>query len=167
MGFDVETYDTLMENASKTSFKNQGIVKGTVDVKNVKQKMKVATSYQTFLYQTLDKVLKILNHKGLIDKERDFVETFCAVAYFRIPEFREKLLNCFDDASDEGIKVTEWRGTDWLLDGETDDRRKNQQIISLFDWDKVFYYYLKVNLLQSSCLKWRRLHPKGSKTQSF
>lgn len=148
MGFDTETYNTLMESASKASFKNhQGVVKGTVDVKNVKQKMKVATSYQTFLYETLEKVLKVLNHKGLIEKERDFVETFCAVAYFRIPEFRVKLLNCFNSSSDEGVSITEWRGTEWLLDNEPDDRKKNQHIVSLFDWDKIFYFYLKVTNL--------------------
>ena len=146
MGFDQETYGTLMENASKASFKNPNSGTVNLDVKNVKQKMKVAASYQTFMYQTLDKVLQILDQKGLIEKERAFVEVFCAVAYFRIPEFRNKLLACFDLSANEGVQITEWRGTEWLLDSDPDDSKKNNQFVSLFDWDNNFYHYLKVSL---------------------
>ena len=34
--------------------------------------------------------------KGINESERSFVENFLAIAYFRIPEFREKLLNCIN-----------------------------------------------------------------------
>mgnify|MGYP000945759403 CR=1 FL=1 len=146
MGFDQENHGTTSESASKINLKLQNSGNANFDAKGGKHKMKVAISYQTFMYQTLDKVLKILDQKGLIEKERAFVEVFCAVAYFRIPEFREKLLACLDSSSTDGVIITEWRGTDWLLDVAPEENMRDKQILSLFDWDRYFYQYLKVSL---------------------
>jgi hypothetical protein len=137
MGYNQET-------TSKHSInKSQKMGTPHLDAKNVKQKMKVALSYQTFLYQTLEKVLKILNQKGLIEKERIFVEIFCAVAYFRIPEFRNKVLTCFDSADNGGVELTEMRGGEWLIGSGPLNTMQNNQIVALFDWDKSFYFYLR------------------------
>ena len=145
MGYDQESSIPLMESTSKAILKkNQKLGSFNPDMKNMKQKIKVATSYQTFLYQTLEKVLNTLNQKGLIDKEKIFVEIFCAVAYFRIPEFRNKLLACVDSAHNEGVELTELRGADWLLDTRTSSIKPNNQLTPLFDWDRNFYIYLKV-----------------------
>ena len=143
-----------MEDASKATFKDQNATFGSVDVKNVKQKMKVAVSYQGFLYQTLKKVLEFLNRGAVHEKEQNFVETFCAIAYFRVPEFRNKLLECLSLPKDKEFNTTEWRGSEWLFVPECDDSKKNMQIVSFFDWDKNFYVYLNVIKL---FLNWNHL----------
>lgn len=114
-----------------------------VDNKLVQKKLKVSENYQTFLYTGLGIVLKKLNAKGLPDKERNFVEQFSAVAYFRIPEFREKILQRLSIEDD--VKITEWRGTDWSLYDEIKDDKKNKEFVSFFDWENDFYTMLRVN----------------------
>ena len=143
MGFD-ESYSEFLKNAQKMSFKNEsGAPK--VEVKNFQRKLEVCERYQTLLYQTLQKVLSKFNMKGLSDKEREFVEQFAAIVYFRIPEFRKKMLGrLYDEIKD--INIDEWRGTEWKLEEDIDDEKKNKQFVSLFDWQGCFYVYLKVLL---------------------
>ena len=99
-------------------------------------------NYQTFLYSALQQVLQKLNAKGLPDKEREFVEKFTAIAFFRIPEFRKKLLENLKNKED--VVIDEWRGTEWGLYEEIKEEKKNQMIVSLFDWDSEFYAFFKV-----------------------
>jgi len=142
MGFD-ESFEEFLNNAQKTSFKNDG-GGPKVDLKNIQQKLKVCESYQSLLYHALQKVLNKMSQKGLPDKEREFVEHFTAIAYFRIPEFRERLLNCLrKDIKD--VQIPEWRGIEWRLDESIDDN-KNPHLFALFDWERNFYIYLKVSI---------------------
>ncbi|KAL4500572.1 hypothetical protein ABPG72_002996 [Tetrahymena utriculariae] len=138
MGFD-ESYHFLLQTAQGAQLK-KGFNKEAIRKLNLK--MKVALSYQKLLYSILEKVLDKLNQKALSDKERQFVENYCAVAYFKIPEFRQKLLSVVIKSDD--IEITEWRGTEYQLD-ETKNNKlaKNSEFISLFDWEQSFYKFLK------------------------
>ena len=68
-----------------------------------------------------------------------FVENFCALAYFRIPEFREKLLTCIKSENDR--EISEWRGTDYKLEDEP--KTRFICVGSFFDWNYSFYLFLK------------------------
>ena len=140
MGFD-ESYKEFLKNAQKTSFKND-VGGPKIELKNIQQKLKVCESYQSMLYHALQKVVAKLSSRGLPDKEREFVEQFMAIAYFRIPEFRKKLLECLREDI-EHIPILEWRGVEWKFDDNLETNTKNQHFISLFDWEKDFYVYLK------------------------
>jgi len=140
MGFD-ESYKDFLKNAQKISFKNEGY-SCKVEIKNIKTKFEVCERYQALLYQALQKVLDKVNQKGLPDKERAFIEEYTAIAYFRVPEFRKKMLEKIHNAVKE-IKIDEWRGTEWMLDEKIAENQKNQQIVALFDWERDFYVYLK------------------------
>lgn len=51
------------------------------------------------------------------------MEQFIAIAYFRIPKYRQKLLEIISSKSDQNVH--EWRGTEWGLDEEVLDDHKN------------------------------------------
>ena len=140
MGFDQARADLFLQKAERTAFKNES----SKMLKSINKKLKVCLNYQNLLYRTLEKVLHKLNQKKLEDKEREFVESFCAIAYFRIPEFRGKLLESLIDAN-KGIEIDEWRGTEWRLDSEIRNSNRNRELLSLFDWEKDFYRLIKVN----------------------
>ena len=133
MGFD-NSFNFLLDPASQTK-------KRQFD-KIVLLKMDVGLSYQQFLNKALDKVLYKLNLKGGEKEERDFIDNFCAIAYFKIPEFRIKLLNCVTKETD--VEITEWRGTEWKLDDKITDDQRDQYLNSLFNWEHDFYRFLKV-----------------------
>ena len=147
MGFDQAKAELFLQKAGRTAFKNET----AKTLKSIDKKIKVCLNYQNFLYRTLEKVLHKLNQKKLEDKEREFVESFCAIAYFKIPEFRKKLLDNLIEAN-KGIEIDEWRGTEWQLDSEIINSNRNQELLSLFDWDKDFYRMLMVHLISSVIL---------------
>jgi hypothetical protein len=68
-----------------------------------------------------------------------FVELFCAYSYFRVPEFRERLLSILVKADDPDI--TEWRGTEFSLNDDPSklDRKGSNTFNLLFDWQSNFY----------------------------
>ena len=51
--------------------------------------------------------------KAVSDNERYFIENFLAIAYFRIPKFRNQLLQIFKEFGD--IEIMEWRGTEFKI----------------------------------------------------
>lgn len=140
VGFDEDEASPLNLHRKDSSNRAQ-------DVKNTRQKKAaVAISYQRFMYSTLGYVLKLVDLDGLDESKKNFAAMFCAIAYFRIPEFRERLLKRLESTKDEKVVIPELRDTEWQLTGEADDqRKKNQDIISLFDWEKIFYFHIKVN----------------------
>ena len=111
--------------------------------KTFQRKVEVCQEYQSLLYHLLKRIVTKINDKSLPEKEKDFVENFSAQAYFRIPEYREKILEHIGREDEKG-PLQEWRGTDWGLDDKDDTGKKNQYFLSLFDWEKDFYSYLKV-----------------------
>ena len=76
MGFDQARADLFLQKAERTAFKNES----SKMLKSINKKLKVCLNYQNLLYRTLEKVLHKLNQKKLEDKEREFVESFCAIA---------------------------------------------------------------------------------------
>ena len=70
------------------------------------------------MYKSLEKTLEKLNSKALGQQERKFVETFMAIAYFKIPEYREKFLQCV--SNDDDVIIDEWRGIEYLLNDDED-----------------------------------------------
>lgn len=100
-------------------------------------KMDVGHKYQKLLYYTLKKMLAKLNMKALdSESERKFVENFIAIAYFRIPEFRTKLLECLKNEKDP--EILDWRATEYKLN-EQHNLISNQDFVNLFDWQSNFY----------------------------
>jgi len=133
LGFD-ESYHFLLDRASQAK-------KRQFD-KKVLLKMDVSLSYQQFLYKALDKVLYKLNLKGGEKEERDFIDNFCAIAFFKIPEFRSKLLECVKKVNN--MEIPEWRGTEWKLEDVITDDQRDQHLVSLFNWELAFYRFLRV-----------------------
>ena len=77
-----------------------------------------------------------LNMKGVDVYKRNFVEIIISVSYFRVPEFREKLLSILLEKSD-GV-IDEWRNTEGSLDRNKDEFL-SPAIMRMFDW-KTFCY---------------------------
>lgn len=94
-------------------------------------KQKIGLEYQLLLYKALRLSLEKLNRKGLTSDQQEFLETFLAVAFFRIPEFRTKLLGCLHKERD--VNPEEWNFS--LDKGEN----KGTTMYSVFDWDQEFY----------------------------
>eukprot|EP01017_Pseudomicrothorax_dubius_P027990 TRINITY_DN3285_c0_g1_i9.p1 TRINITY_DN3285_c0_g1~~TRINITY_DN3285_c0_g1_i9.p1 ORF type:complete len:592 (-),score=116.91 TRINITY_DN3285_c0_g1_i9:199-1974(-) len=131
-----------MESANKTT------IKSGIDFANFKQKIIVSVSYQNFLYKTLERVLEKLSHKGVEESERNFIEHFLALAYFRVPEFRERLLACLTKGAD--LNIEEWKLVEQAKEvtasrftGSSTPSSGRTNFLSLFDWDKEFYQYIK------------------------
>eukprot|EP01017_Pseudomicrothorax_dubius_P027989 TRINITY_DN3285_c0_g1_i4.p1 TRINITY_DN3285_c0_g1~~TRINITY_DN3285_c0_g1_i4.p1 ORF type:complete len:318 (-),score=65.06 TRINITY_DN3285_c0_g1_i4:1056-2009(-) len=131
-----------MESANKTT------IKSGIDFANFKQKIIVSVSYQNFLYKTLERVLEKLSHKGVEESERNFIEHFLALAYFRVPEFRDRLLACLTKGAD--LNIEEWKLVEQAKEvtasrftGPPTPSSGRTNFLSLFDWDKEFYQYIK------------------------
>ena len=73
----------------------------------LRKKIEIAIKYQQWIYKLLELALNSLNVKGH-ECERTFAEIFCAYAYFRIPEFRNQILDVICNEDDP--EVYEWRG---------------------------------------------------------
>lgn len=96
--------------------------------KHLAMKHKVALQYQNLLYQLLSLVFDSLEQQGPHDIHKNFIEFFLAYSYFRIPEFRTRLLNV--------LSIT--RSEVFLDEGKTIEIES-----VLIDWDKDFYNHLK------------------------
>lgn len=96
--------------------------------RNLQTKQKIALQYQTLLYKLLSDVFDYLDQQGLNGIHTDFIEFYLAYAYFRIPEFRVRLL---DLLSIEKSTIYTDKGKIIEIDSV------------LMDWDKGFYSYIK------------------------
>jgi len=77
-------------------------------------KLEIATRYRNFLQNMLKFTLRKMNVKGSSNKLQHFIETFFAMAYFRIPLFRKKYLSCLMQKSFRPIE--DWRSTELDLE---------------------------------------------------
>ena len=140
LGFNDQFNDFLKSDRQNNSNKP---INSKSEFKIFSKKIKIGLIYQKYLYDSLNIVLQKLNQKGASDNERIFVENFCAIAYFKIPEFRVKILSCITKTND--IDIPEWRGTEYKLDENFENKTKKYNLfISLFDWEQEFYRFLKV-----------------------
>ena len=111
------------------------------DAKLLQKKVEICQEYQALLYLMLNKIHLKINDKGLPEREKEFVDVFVAHAYFKIPEFRAKLLEWITK-EDANLPIQEWRGAEWVID-ERPESQKIQYFASMFDWEKDFYQHLK------------------------
>lgn len=98
MGFNFQRNSASTHDISPNSFKNK--------------KVYIALKYQELLNQLMNLTLFSLNFKGH-ESEKQFAELFCALAYFRIPQFRKHVLQAISRPDDPEIE--EWRGTEFNL----------------------------------------------------
>lgn len=139
-------FDSHLQNVAKALDSNKVAKKSKAQIRMEKLRIDIGHKYQKLLYQTLKRVLSKLNMKALdSEQERKFVDNYAAIAYFRIPEFRTRLLECLKNENDPEIKY--WRGTEYQL-GQQHNLIKNDDFVSLFDWQNNFYKTLNA-------------HPKG------
>ena len=103
------------------------------------KKLKAAANYQMFQYQAMELGIDKLNMKGVDVYKRSFVEIIISVSYFRVPEFREKLLSIILEKSD--AIIDEWRNTEgFTLEKDHEENQySTPAIMRMFDW-KTFCY---------------------------
>jgi len=109
--------------------KNIGVYEDRENERN-----RINLDYQMLLYKTLRLCLEKLNRRGLTLDQQEFLETYLAIAYFRIPEFRSKILECLPNEQD--IHLDEWKTTHFSLDSPDTG---GIAMPALFNWDKEFY----------------------------
>lgn len=135
VGFDKKYQDFFMKpNAYATmssNFKKN-------DLNYLKSKLKIACKYQS----TFSKALKHVLNKSLQCeiKERDFFNLICVLAYFRLPEFRTKLLSAIVHKGDQ---LNEWRGNEYTLDNNANPEMTIKCVDSQFSWEEDFELFLK------------------------
>ncbi|CAD8111098.1 unnamed protein product [Paramecium primaurelia] len=135
-----EQYYTILKllmNRGELSLSQLGFSDQTqkTNEKLLKFKMDIGLSYQIFLQKGLSTTLEKLKQKSLAQNERSFVENFFANAYFRVPEFRNKIITSVQRADDE--QIPEWRSLTKSSGGIS-----NLEFNDIFDWNKHFYEYL-------------------------
>jgi hypothetical protein len=101
------------------------------------KRIEIAVRYRTFMHRVLSLALSKMNLKGTDPKVQEFSEGIFAVCYFRIPEFKAKLLAAFKKKSYE--RIAEWRGT--LFDLE-EDITESANFPLMFNWQEFFYDFL-------------------------
>ena len=94
----------------------------------------LAIRYRRFLRNLLTCAIAKMNIKGVDQRVQEFTETIMAIAYFRIPEFKDTLLNCLRRKS--FYPVEEWRGTAFDLEM---DVTVHSEYLPMFDWQVHFY----------------------------
>lgn len=91
-----------------------------------------------FQYQALELGIAKLNMKGVDIYKRSFVEIIISVSYFRVPEFREKLLGMILEKSNN--QIDEWRNTEGInINEDKEDEFTNAAIMRMFDWKTYCY----------------------------
>lgn len=134
MGFDQSNYEYLLNIGSKMSFQ-KGESKGKSVIKTLAFKMKIGLSYQNFLYDSLLMVLYKFTQKAINTNEKNFIENFCALSYFRIPEFRLQFLENF---------IEQTKNKEILFDIWYEPKQKPIGS-SFYDWEKHFHKFLKTS----------------------
>ena len=148
MGFDPE-YEVFLEEAkAESNFEMRTRNLNTKYMKKIyKEKLKVAHEYQKFLFRTLKMVLHHLEiEPGLVTMHQDkknFIEYFCALAYFRIPDFRKHLLKILQQTVEVLPKHT--RALNGISQQATKDNKKGQRLNELRQQQKnnIFGYELR------------------------
>ncbi|CAD8117542.1 unnamed protein product [Paramecium sonneborni] len=135
-----EQYYTILKllmNRGELSLSQLGFSDQTqkTNEKLLKFKLEISLTYQIFLQKGLSITLEKLKQKSLAQNERSFVENFFANAYFRVPEFRNRIITSVQRAEDE--QIPEWRSLTKSSGGVS-----NLEFNDIFDWNKHFYEYL-------------------------
>lgn len=98
-------------------------------------KQKIGLKYQMVLYEGLKICLEKVNKPGLSDYEKEFMGTFLAIVFFRIPEFRSKFLTSLQNPNDK--EFLDQMNANFSLNDT--DEKGGMTCYNLFNWDKEFY----------------------------
>lgn len=124
MGFDNLT-ESLKSKA--TTFK---LIKHTNEnLRHFKSQILVAQKYEKFLYDCLAMVMGKIDDMALSSQETNFVAAYLAIAFFRIPLFRKKLLSSLP-IPNQKLTMNEY------------EKSSNAYFFSHFDWETEFYEVL-------------------------
>lgn len=96
--------------------------------------------YQEYFTKALKHVLN--KFPQCEKKLRGFTDNILVLAYFRLPDFRHKLLSSIIRKDDE---ISEWRFHEWGIDEKVTDDMRESSLISQFSWEKDFNHYLKTH----------------------
>ncbi|CAK81401.1 unnamed protein product (macronuclear) [Paramecium tetraurelia] len=127
LGFDKDLKEAYnLRNDQNYVSKNKNLIQ------QLNQKIRIGLHYQNFLHQTFEKVTQKLNQQGQNDKEELFVNTFLVIAFFRIPQFQNLVINILKEDQR-------------LLNEEFEKDFGIYCIDNTFstEWDKNFYDYLQ------------------------
>jgi hypothetical protein len=108
------------------------------------RRQKIAARYLYFLRHSLMLALKQLNIKGTDAKLQGFVDTMFVIAYFRLPTFKEKLLQCIK--AKKLKPIPEWRDNVFDLLEE----HESAVLLPVLDWENNFYLSLSDNSVDSA-----------------
>lgn len=92
-------------------------------------KLEVCNDFINFMMNTLQYTLEKLSRKVNDDNMKHFIEYFLSVAYFRIPKFRKAFLK----ASSKDVDLSH------LKEENDENCIPNNPIVSLIDWQNLFY----------------------------
>jgi hypothetical protein len=135
--------DSLANANGKPSQRStQDLKSGSVLDQQLENKVKIALSYQEFLYKCLGLSITHLSKKAITDFERTFIEYLLAICYIRVPEFREELNKCLDVNNEY---LSELKGTEYDLNQNQvlKSNYKNVALYEQFDWQNEFYMIIK------------------------
>jgi hypothetical protein len=114
---------------------------------NTLRKQEIGGRYMHFLRHSLMLALKQLNVKGADAKLQVFVDTMLVIAYFRLPNFKEKLL--------QGIKAKKLRPIPEWKDNVFDllEEHESAVLLPVLDWENNFYLSLSHKSVDSAFIQ--------------
>jgi hypothetical protein len=101
------------------------------DTKSKEEKIRIAQRYLKFLHSICSLSLSRMTFKGVDKVTEQFVYASLAMSWFRLPEFREKLIVVLKEKS--YYTIEEWRKTDIDLDDE-----HANDISRIFNWQNFY-----------------------------
>ncbi|EGR27741.1 hypothetical protein IMG5_190360 [Ichthyophthirius multifiliis] len=140
IGFQQEQMEQYIKSG-KTLPNVKNLEVQAIEKQPLLKKIKICLTYESYLIETLENVLIKLDQKGGNEKERQFIENFCALAFFRIPQFKKKFLECLENeqGKEKNPQIDEWFDniSSINLNGKT------SFLASLFSWEQNYYQYLE------------------------
>ena len=118
------------------------------DKRLMSEKEKVAVKYQHLIYEGLRFSIEKLTRKAIDFYKKDFVTFNIAIAYFKVPEFREKFLHAI--VTDPSKSFVELKNP---LHLRQDEEVKKTTIEHFFNWDDKFYKWIPESDLKSKNMK--------------
>ena len=85
----------------------------------IKERQRVAAFYMKLLAQTFEDCITKFLRKGIEPFLKEYVESFLAVAFFRIPQFRNRFIKCILVKSN--YDIPEWSSAFWNIDTKEEE----------------------------------------------
>ncbi|EPT28380.1 hypothetical protein TGME49_269990 [Toxoplasma gondii ME49] len=108
--------------------------------------MKICRQYFLLLHRMLFYALNNFCTDAIFEGQKKYISVFLSIAYFRLPGFREELLDCLLTAEEREMDIEEWRGTEYLLDAQSlkkmEKWNRHCELRISLDWS-AFHAYVK------------------------